>query len=439
MKRILLFLTLVTTLFLAGCQLFHRHELIHYDAVKATCTDDGHSSYNECRICHEITGYEVLPATGHDLVDYWRKEATREESGHSTYSACKNCDYTCGYEELLYVYSLEDLLPPFDDRPYIDCLSKEDYGHIKGLYNAIKNFQPSYGIFPYVDIKKMDLYMYILQSSFPELMQLSYYYNYKYSGDYITSITFTYLMDEEEYQDASETIAKEVLSIVRQTEGMSEFETERFLYEYIINHCSYDKTTTHCGSVYGFFTDKKAKCDGYSKTFMLLLSAAGIECHCVIGNTEDDVHSWNIVKIDDVYYYADPTWDDDEEFPFHYAFLNLDLATMQKSGHELLDFYAENAPECNSLELYVPYQNGTYICEEQDVNTRLHEICNAFVRDGEWNLYLKTETPEHFQFVKDNLLSVMDIYNKKYKKTISCTIISDETLGFFRLKVKYIK
>ena len=70
--------------------------------VSATCLDDG--SYDEvvyCEVCNAELSREakVIPALGHDLVHYDAKPATCTEFGWNEYDACSRCDYNT-YEEI---------------------------------------------------------------------------------------------------------------------------------------------------------------------------------------------------------------------------------------------------------------------------------------------------------------------------------------------------
>lgn len=478
MKRKLLLILLLALSFLEGCQIFHQHKLIHHDEVAATCTLDGHSSYDtcadpdcdyattydiypatghvltsyeeepatclvnghsayeQCDLCHEKFGYIEFLATGHELVHYWKKEATLEEPGHTNYSACANCDYTNGYEELPYLYTLEELLPPFEERPYIACLSKEEKELLKELYDAIMDFDISYYFSRGISAKQLAHYMSLIHHSAPEIIHLAWNYHYTYTNeDFVYLITFDYTMAKEDYPAAADTVARQVLSVVNQTEGMSEYETELFLHDYIVEWCNYNKETTHAGNVYGVFVEKEAKCDGYAKAFMLLLSAAGIECHCVVGITQNQAHAWNIVKINNTYSYVDVTWDDNDTPLGYYSYFNLDLASMQRSGHELNDFYAARVPECNSLEFSIPYQNGTYISKDQDAYSRLYKIVDAFIQRKDWNLHIMTETEEQYQTVIENIESALDASSKKRNKTFYYHAMSNEYTYYITIKI----
>lgn len=478
MKKALLLIMALALSFIGGCSLFHQHELVHHEEITATCTtegygaydtcagpdcdyiteydiypaaghtlasyeekpatclENGHTPYEQCIVCLETFGYKELPATGHELEHYWKKKATKEEPGHSNYSACKNCNYTTDYEEFPYLYTIEELLPPLEERLSIVNLSKLEQAHLKAIHRAVTEFRPSYYFQDTISASQLNKYYSLLLYACPELIQLDESYHYTHDGDDVSLITFDYLMSAEEYRIASDTIAREVLSVVSQTEGMSEFETERFLHDYMVEWCTYNKTTTiHSHSPYGFFLEQKAKCGGYARTFMLLLSAAGIESHCILGTSRDEFkgsvgHVWNLVKIGDSYYYADVTWDDSGNPASSYCYFNLDLATLLKNNHTIHDYYDRTRLECDSMKLYVPYQDGTYISEDQDSYTRLSEMIDELIKNNGKSLHIKVATQEQFRSVKNNIDYLMVKYKKEHKKNFRYDWF-DSSLNFY--------
>lgn len=43
---------------------------------------------------------------------------------------------------------------------------------------------------------------------------------------------------------------------------------------------------------------------------MLLLEAAGVEARYISGEAGDELHAWNLVKLDGEWYHLDTTWND---------------------------------------------------------------------------------------------------------------------------------
>ena len=103
--------------------------------------------------------------------------------------------------------------------------------------------------------------------------------------------------------------------------GMTEYDKERVLHDYIINHSEYDYENLMNNTIpndsftpYGILILGRGVCQGYAEAFALLGKEAGLECQAVIGEAygfnQWNGHAWNIVKIGDRYYHLDVTFDD---------------------------------------------------------------------------------------------------------------------------------
>ncbi len=101
-------------------------------------------------------------------------------------------------------------------------------------------------------------------------------------------------------------------------DGMSDFDKELCIHDYIVKNCVYDCDKYGAGLAYTCLFSGYASCEGYSKAMKYLLEKAGIESLTVLGDAENlqgntESHMWNLVKIDGDYYYLDATWDDPDE------------------------------------------------------------------------------------------------------------------------------
>lgn len=89
-------------------------------------------------------------------------------------------------------------------------------------------------------------------------------------------------------------------------------------HDYIIEAVDYaydsDNNPQSAGwahSVIGVFDEKGSVCEGYAKTFQLLLNYSGVENVLVTGTSSGEGHAWNLVKLDDgEWYWYDLTYDD---------------------------------------------------------------------------------------------------------------------------------
>ena len=113
---------------------------------------------------------------------------------------------------------------------------------------------------------------------------------------------------------------REVLGEVL-TEGMSAYEMELAVHDWLVEWGSYDRTVydnpNHSGRTgyrdpWGMLVGGYGNCLGYSSTFQLLMDLSGVECITVVGaafGSRED-HAWNMVKLDGEWYCVDVTWDD---------------------------------------------------------------------------------------------------------------------------------
>jgi hypothetical protein len=64
-------------------------------------------------------------------------------------------------------------------------------------------------------------------------------------------------------------------------------------------------------NIIGVFAEKGVVCEGYAKTFQILLNYTGVENLFVTGTSSGGSHAWSLVRLDDGnWYWYDLTWDD---------------------------------------------------------------------------------------------------------------------------------
>ncbi|MGN0438398.1 MAG: transglutaminase domain-containing protein [Lachnospiraceae bacterium] len=103
-------------------------------------------------------------------------------------------------------------------------------------------------------------------------------------------------------------------------DGMSDYEKELALHDYLVLHCRYSDNVNQDEKsdiyrAYGALVNQDAVCNGYAEAMHILLRCVGIESKFVVGygKTPDDEwieHAWNLVKLDGEWYHLDSTWDD---------------------------------------------------------------------------------------------------------------------------------
>ncbi len=183
------------------------------------------------------------------------------------------------------------------------------------------------------------------------------YYTLTGNGSSV-SVKPDYLIKKNEYNkylSAFNRAAEELFEECGITKDMSQYEISLAIHDTLAEHITYDKTQSadHIHTAYGAMVNGLAVCDGYARSYQLLLSMAGIQSFVVTGNShnpttyQSEPHAWNLVCIDDKYYYTDLTWDDQADNIF-YTYFNVTDDAM--STDHIKDSAIFDFPICDSLD-----------------------------------------------------------------------------------------
>lgn len=309
----------------------------------------------------------------------------------------------------------QSLIPSLEKRFFLTQLDEARLSVFCDLYEAAMAFETSAKFETPLEPDELSNMMLLLNYTCPELMQISGEYSYSTdSAGMCTELYFTYIMQPDDYQNACNAVEAQLTEWQVQLAGQTDFEKERFVYEYIINNTQYDERAEYAGSCYGVFVTHVARCEGYAKSFMWAMWALDIPCMSVTGDAANGDafiyprHCWNIVQIDGVYAYVDATYDDveqgGEQFPVPYAFFNVDENAVAAS-RETESIYLElGKPTCSSMALSFHEQRGVYYRSDGTApyDILADAMSKAQTQDGE-RAYLKTETDEQFCAISDVL------------------------------------
>lgn len=144
-------------------------------------------------------------------------------------------------------------------------------------------------------------------------------YSYTEKGKKVYEIEYTYSKGINDARKKDSLVNAKVDSIISEiiTPGMSEYEKERAIHDYVVDNTSYDLENAQKDTLpvethtpYGSLINGVAVCDGYASAIKKLMYKAGIECLIVIGDADGIAHAWNLVKINGLWRHLDATWDD---------------------------------------------------------------------------------------------------------------------------------
>ncbi len=134
-------------------------------------------------------------------------------------------------------------------------------------------------------------------------------------GDCYFEIQYSFVYYTTAAQEAELDTAVTALRTELNLDGLSDYEKVAAIYHYICRNITYDNANLKNESYYLKYTPyaalihKTSVCQGYALLFYRLCLEYDIDSRLISGIGNGGPHGWNIVRLDDKYYFLDATWD----------------------------------------------------------------------------------------------------------------------------------
>jgi len=151
-----------------------------------------------------------------------------------------------------------------------------------------------------------------VMADYGEIFWNSGYVYTKYTrGDELVALDFApgYTMTMEARSDIQREIDAAVAGILSGISAdSSDYEKVRYVFDYLASNVEYVVGAKENQNIISVFLYGETVCQGYASATQYLLAQLGVQSAVVTGEVDGVSHAWNLVRMDNEYYYVDTTW-----------------------------------------------------------------------------------------------------------------------------------
>lgn len=239
--------------------------------------------------------------------------------------------------------------------PYYGMLDESLQHLYRQIYANAVALNPTFGPVEEISFQHLKTVFEAVYNDHPELFWLETEYSCKYlkTGQCVEiTLQFNETADNlEKAQTAFENAAEGILESARNQSSI--YDQEKTVHNALLEHADYNLASLMNQSAYSAMVSGETVCAGYARAFQYLMLQLGIPCYYCTGYAGQN-HAWNIIKLEDVYYNVDVTWDDTDPASYDY-FNKTDADYVQTHRRTGLSMYL---PACGG-ETYRNLEKGT--------------------------------------------------------------------------------
>ena len=306
----------------------------------------------------------------------------------------------------------------------------------RAVYNAVPA-HPKRIALPYMSQDALYEVMSALKLENPHILCLGEQFSYRAVGRTLWLYP-TYNGAAAECAARTSALLKTASSFAAAANACSDdYEKELCLHDAICAACAYGDGD-FADTAYGALALGRATCGGYAAAMKLLCDLAGVRSTVVRGEAsargEPEMHIWNAVALDGVWYYTDVTWDDPSgaRAPRH-DYLNVSETELSRT-HSGASLPAGLRVTGGSGDYYI--RQGLF-CNETNWK---HVLCAALARLGSGDaLEVKFSSAQLYKAVSDALFSggVLQELASPYlnEETVQCTYSGTDDVRVLHIRV----
>ncbi|MGO5048550.1 transglutaminase domain-containing protein [Dysosmobacter sp. Sow4_B12] len=197
---------------------------------------------------------------------------------------------------------------------YCQHMSKPHQAAYHAMKVGFTALSPCFSV-PRLDSSELSSIFFQLRLDCPEIFYVTgFSYRFAHGAENVELLP-EYLFDKGKVKEHQRALSARVEKLVRPVRGMSDWEKERYIHDFICENVRYDKLKKpYSHEIIGPLGQGVGVCEGIAKSVKVLCDALGLWCVIAISEANPEAgvkyrHAWNILKLDGQYYHLDATFD----------------------------------------------------------------------------------------------------------------------------------
>lgn len=198
---------------------------------------------------------------------------------------------------------------------------------------------------------------------------------------------------------------------------IEKFEQELVLHDslaYAVTYYKGEDIPRKYHTIEGTLIEDTGVCDGFSKTYQILLDQFGIDSIIVLGTLDGGPHAWNLVNLEDGWYHVDITSSRsiyDETNIVNHGYFNINDERLTKFS--VMDT-PELVPDANSAK-YSYYNYKDLNVNENELQNGLQSVYNRFTDNKHIEFYLEGDVSNNISKILTTLKGIDSSFVKDSK------------------------
>lgn len=257
---------------------------------------------------------------------------------------------------------------------YYNHMDKTQQSAYHAMKAGLTALAPSFAV-PRMDGRELTEIFFRLRLDCPEIFYaVGFRYRF-YPDSANVEMVPEYLFEKGKIKEHQKAMRARVEKLTRPAEGMTEWERELYIHDFICSNVCYDKLKKpYSHEIIGPLGQGVGVCEGIAKAVKILCDALGIWCIIAISDANPDKkikyrHAWNVVRLGGKYYHLDTTFDNSlsrDNVMIRHDYFNLEDRQFFRD-HEPAIY---EIPPCADGEFFYYRQKKLSFTKQEDISKR---------------------------------------------------------------------